>query len=68
MAKSADQKALETRIRGGLALAICVFFFFFVTDSVFMGTDIDVRWLLVLFVPTALAMIGFPHVKWLQKD
>ena len=67
MSDPADNKALETRIGGIFVLLGSAFLFFFVTDTVFMATDVDVRWLLVVFVPTGLAMIIFPRVSWLQK-
>jgi len=67
MSKSVNEKALETRVGGVIVLIGSAFLYFFVTDTNFMATDVDARWLLVLFIPTGLAMILFPRVSWLQK-
>ncbi len=67
MSTSSDDKSVETRVSGVLAFVGSAALYFFVTDSVFAGANVDVRWLLVLFVPTGLAMIFLPRVWWLQK-
>ena len=65
--KGQDEARLETRVKGTLMLIACIPFYLLLDGYVFTGTNIDVRWLLIAFVPISLAMIMFPHVSWLQK-